>query len=211
MDNTALLQIISKIPKLKYWYLGSFLLRFSIFFLSKQNFSNVHTTHKVKKVKLARLGLSYFWRLPQSLKFATLPTNEQTYAPTTSSLRVNTRIVQKQGQFCVIHCVYIAWNFFDATFSTVVAIFICTNLVLTFSEIKITTKAFFEVNVDFLQKCKFTVTVRRLANGISSSLMAPKSNCKPQKTLIFTLRYCRFVKRRLSQRNIAVKSSSLTC
>ena len=124
MDSAALLQVISKIPALKYRYLGCFDPNTFIFPMPIDTFQIVNTTTDVEGhwITLIRLsnGFHYFG---DSLKatslnqypmlFTRLP-EPKTSTKTTLFLPLNTSIKQVDS-LCGLYCIYFAWNLFDNT------------------------------------------------------------------------------------------------
>ena len=125
MDSAALLQVISKIPALKYRYLGCFDPNTFIFPMPIDTFQIVNTTTDVEGhwIMLIRLsnGFHYFG---DSLKatslnqypmlFTRLPEQKRTTTTTTFFLPLNTSIKQVDS-LCGLYCIYFAWNLFDNT------------------------------------------------------------------------------------------------
>ena len=126
MDSAALLKVISKIPALKYRYLGCFDPNTFIFPMPIDTFQIVNTTTDVEGhwITLIRLsnGFHYFG---DSLKatslnqypmlFTRLPEPKtSTTTTTTLFLPLNTSIKQVDS-LCGLYCIYFAWNLFDNT------------------------------------------------------------------------------------------------
>ena len=125
MDSAALLQVISKIPALKYRYLGCFDPNTFIFPMPIDTFQIVNTTTDVEGhwITLIRLsnGFHYFG---DSLKatslnqypmlFTRLPEQKTTTTTTTLFLPLNTSIKQVDS-LCGLYCIYFAWILFDNT------------------------------------------------------------------------------------------------
>ena len=123
MDSAALLQVISKIPALKYRYLGCFDPYTFIFPMPIDIFQIVNTTTDVEGhwITLIRLsnGFHYFGGSLKatSLKqypmlFTRLP--DQTKTTTTLFLPMNSTIKQVDS-LCGLYCIYLAWNLLDNT------------------------------------------------------------------------------------------------
>ena len=123
MDSAALLQVISKIPALKYRYLGCFDPNTFIFPMPIDTFEIVNTTTDVEGHWITLISLSNsFHYFGDSLKatslkqypirFTRLP--EQTKTTTTLFLPLNSTIKQVDS-LCILYCIYFAWNLFDNT------------------------------------------------------------------------------------------------
>ena len=127
MDSAALLQVISKIPALKYRYLGCFDPNTFIFPMRIDTFQIVNSTTDVEGhwITLIRLsnGFHYFG---DSLKATSLnqypmlftrlppPPEQKKTTTTTLFLPLNTSIKQVDS-LCGLYCIYFAWNLFDNT------------------------------------------------------------------------------------------------
>ena len=123
MDSAALLQVISKIPALKYRYLGCFDPNTFIFPMPIDTFQIVNTTTDVEGHWITLICLSNgFHYFGDSLKatslnqypmlFTRLP--EQKKTTTTIFLPLNISIKQVDS-LCGLYCIYFAWILFDNT------------------------------------------------------------------------------------------------
>ena len=124
MDSAALLQVIFKIPALKYRYLGCFDPNTFIFPMPIDTFQIVNTTTDVEGhwITLIRLSNGFYY-FGDSLKatslnqypmlFTRLP-EPKTSTKTTLFLPLNTSIKQVDS-LCGLYCIYFAWNLFDNT------------------------------------------------------------------------------------------------
>ena len=129
MDSAALLQVISKIPALKYRYLGCFDPNTFIFPMPIDTFQIVNTTTDVEGhwITLIRLsnGFHHFGdslkatslkQYPMLFKRLTPPPPEQKKTTTTTTVFLPLKSSIKQvDSLCGLYCIYFAWNLFDNT------------------------------------------------------------------------------------------------
>ena len=213
MDSAALLQIISKVPTLKYRCLGPFSVEFLIFPMLNEYIPIVNTIDKVNVghwIMLARLNDSYFVDSLIAPNFQHYPQLNQRMPPTTSFLPVNTTMVQKQDHFCGLYYLFCMEIFWCHHSNSSECFWFVQNFCLHPLKNFFQQKIFLQITVDFLRNCWFVIAIPRLANGISSLLMSGISVWILLKVFSFTLRYCWFMKARLSRGNITVESSPLT-
>ena len=115
MDSSALLQIISKIPSLKYRYIGCFNPNSLVFPMPNDTFQIDNTTTKVDGhwITLVRFdGIYYFG---DSLKASNLKQYPQLFnnLPTQIMFLPLNTTVKQQDSICGLYCIYFAWTIFD--------------------------------------------------------------------------------------------------